>query len=134
MPKLPVSWQKCAPGCHVSGASVVEAEQRLANAAQTFRTEAREKLVKVRSDLSVVTETIKSASGQGSPDNLAGQRLRGVVNRLNVSSVGAIVTPGKDIVEIVPLDESLLIEVQISPRDCCFHPSGTESKREIVCL
>lgn len=107
-------------------ASVVEAEQRLANAAQTFRTEAREKLVKVRSDLSVVTETIKSASDRVRRTTLLAP-LRGVVNRLNVSSVGAVVTPGKDIVEIVPLDESLLIEVQISPRDVAFIRPGQKA-------
>ncbi len=107
-------------------ASVVEAEQRLANAAQTFRTEAREKLVKVRSDLSVVTETIKSASDRVRRTTLLAP-LRGIVNRLNVSSVGAVVTPGKDIVEIVPLDESLLIEVQISPRDVAFIRPGQKA-------
>lgn len=107
-------------------ASVVEAEQRLANAAQTFRTEAREKLVKVRSDLSVVTETIKSASDRVRRTTLLAP-LRGIVNRLNVSSVSAVVTPGKDIVEIVPLDESLLIEVQISPRDVAFIRPGQKA-------
>ncbi len=107
-------------------ASVVEAEQRLANAAQTFRTEAREKLVKVRSDLSVVRETIKSARDRVRRTTLLAP-LRGVVNRLNVSSVGAVVSPGKDIVEIVPLDESLLIEVQISPRDVAFIRPGQKA-------
>ena len=72
-------------------ASVVEAERRLANAAQTFRTEAREKLVKVRADLSVVTETIRSARDRVRRTTLLAP-LRGVVNRLNVSSVGAVVS------------------------------------------
>lgn len=107
-------------------ALIIEAEQRLASIAQAVRTDAREKLVKVRSDLSIVNETIKSATDRVRRTLLLAP-LRGIVNRLNVNSVGAVVTPGKDIVEIVPLDDSLLIEMQISPRDVAFVRPGQKA-------
>jgi adhesin transport system membrane fusion protein len=49
--------------------------------------------------------------------------VRGEVKRLLVNTVGGVVQPGRDILEIVPLDESLIIEAKVSPRDIAFlHP------------
>ncbi|GGX98665.1 HlyD family type I secretion periplasmic adaptor subunit [Vogesella alkaliphila] len=49
--------------------------------------------------------------------------VRGEVKRLLVNTVGGVVQPGRDILEIVPLDDSLLIEAKVSPRDIAFlHP------------
>ncbi len=47
----------------------------------------------------------------------------GEVKRLYVNTIGGVVQPGKDIVEIVPRDQSLLLETRMSPRDIAFlHP------------
>ena len=46
--------------------------------------------------------------------------VRGVVKRLLVNTKGAVVQPGKELVEVVPLDDSLILEAQISPRDIAF--------------
>ena len=49
--------------------------------------------------------------------------LRGTVKRLMVNTIGGVVQPGKDVLEIVPLDDSLLVEARIQPRDVAFlHP------------
>ena len=46
--------------------------------------------------------------------------VRGIINKLNVTTIGAVVQPGKDIIEIVPLDDTLLIEAQVRPQDVAF--------------
>lgn len=46
--------------------------------------------------------------------------VRGIVNKLNVTTIGAVVRPSEDIVEIVPLDDTLLIEAKIRPQDVAF--------------
>ena len=46
--------------------------------------------------------------------------VRGTVNTLMANTVGGVVQPGKDILDIVPLDDTLLMEVQINPRDIGF--------------
>jgi adhesin transport system membrane fusion protein len=39
------------------------------------------------------------------------------------NTVGGVVQPGKDIVEIVPLDDTLLLEAKVAPKDIAFiHP------------
>jgi len=49
--------------------------------------------------------------------------VRGRVQRLLANTVGGVVQPGKDIVEIVPLDDTLVLEARIAPKDIAFiHP------------
>jgi adhesin transport system membrane fusion protein len=48
----------------------------------------------------------------------------GTVQRLLVNTVGAVVQPGKDLVEIVPLGDDLLLEARIQPRDIAFLRPG----------
>ena len=49
--------------------------------------------------------------------------VRGRVQRLLANTVGGVVQPGKDIVEIVPLDDQLVLEAKLQPRDISFiHP------------
>lgn len=49
--------------------------------------------------------------------------VRGRVQRLMANTVGGVVQPGKDIVEIVPLDDALVLEAKIQPKDIAFiHP------------
>lgn len=46
--------------------------------------------------------------------------VRGTINRLLVTTVGGVVQPGSKIVEIVPLDDALILEVRIKPKDIAF--------------
>src|SRR5690606_29446680 len=49
--------------------------------------------------------------------------VRGRVQRLLANTVGGVVQPGKDIVEIVPLDDTLVLEARVLPKDIAFiHP------------
>src|SRR5690606_20986613 len=48
---------------------------------------------------------------------------RGIVKDIRVSTIGGVVSPGGILMEIVPLEDQLLIEAKISPRDIAFiHP------------
>src|SRR5690606_4833734 len=49
--------------------------------------------------------------------------VRGIVKNIEVSTVGGIIPPGGQLMEIIPLDDQLLIEARMSPRDIAFiHP------------
>jgi len=50
--------------------------------------------------------------------------VRGTIKRLLVNTEGGVVLPGRDIVEIVPLDDTLLLEAKIAPRDIAFLSPG----------
>ena len=46
--------------------------------------------------------------------------VEGIVNRLLVNTTGGVVQPGEPLVEIVPIEDDLLIEVEISPKDIAY--------------
>lgn len=51
--------------------------------------------------------------------------VKGIVKKININTIGGVITPGMNIVEIVPLDDSLLIEARIDPKDIGFiHPGA----------
>jgi len=67
----------------------------------------------------VLDQNIKSAQ-----DRVRRTELRapvyGIVNKVNVTTIGAVVQPGASIMEIVPLDDTLLVEGRIRPADIAF--------------
>ena len=58
--------------------------------------------------------------------------VRGTVNRINATTIGAVVQPGAALVEIVPLDDSLLVEVEIGPRDVAFVRIGVPASVKLT--
>lgn len=49
--------------------------------------------------------------------------MRGTVKQILVNTIGGVVAPGQKLVEIVPLEDTLLIEARIKPADIAFlHP------------
>src|SRR5690606_4483693 len=53
--------------------------------------------------------------------------VRGTVKRLLVNTVGGVVQPGKEVVEIVPLDDALILEAKIAPKDIAFLRPGQDA-------
>lgn len=104
-------------------ASIQEAKNRVNTAQATFRSQALERLSIARAELAVVEESIKAAQDRVVRTSLKAP-VRGIVNKLNVNTIGAVIQPGKDIIEIVPLDDTLLIEARIRPQDVAFITKG----------
>lgn len=105
--------------------SIQEAEERLDETEITFRNEARTELSDIRAKLSSLKQSELALEDRV---RLAEVRspVRGTVKSLFSNTVGGVVQPGKDILEIVPTDDSLLLEVRINPRDIGFlHPGQT---------
>ncbi len=114
-----------------AGAAVAEAEERLRNAMLQFRATAQEELANVRAELSILAETIKGAAHRVSATELKSP-VKGVVNRLDITSLGAVVQPGQNVVEIVPIEDSLLIEARIRPQDVAFLHPGQKANVKIT--
>ncbi|NVK34337.1 MAG: HlyD family type I secretion periplasmic adaptor subunit [Rhodobacteraceae bacterium] len=108
-----------------------EAEERLRNADNTFVSEAQQELATVRGELGVIDQTIRGAADRVRRTDLTSP-VKGVINRLNVTTIGAVVQPGADIVEIVPLEDTLLIETEIRPQDVAFLSPGQKAQVKIT--
>ena len=50
--------------------------------------------------------------------------VRGTIKQLKVNTIGGVVQPGPDLVEIVPLEDTLLIEAKVRPADIAFLRPG----------
>jgi adhesin transport system membrane fusion protein len=53
--------------------------------------------------------------------------VRGTVKRLLVNTVGGVVQPGRDVVEIVPSEDKLLLEAKVLPKDIAFLRPGQKA-------
>jgi adhesin transport system membrane fusion protein len=98
---------------------LAEAQSRIMNIRAAFQSQADEDLAKSRGDLAVLEENIKSAQDRVARTELKSP-VHGIVNRLNVNTIGAVVQPGANLMDIVPLDDSLLVEGRIRPQDIAF--------------
>ena len=78
-----------------------EARAKIDNARTTFRAQAEDDLAKSRGDLAVLDENIKAAQDKVRRTELRSP-VNGIVNKLNVTTVGAVVSPGGAVMEIVP--------------------------------
>lgn len=107
-------------------AAIQEAQARSQNARTTLRAQADEDLAKSRGDLAVLDENIKSAKDRVFRTEMKSP-VRGIVNKLNVTTVGAVVQPGANLMDIVPLDDTLLVEGRIRPQDIAFIRAGQDA-------
>ncbi|TYC56435.1 HlyD family type I secretion periplasmic adaptor subunit [Rhodobacterales bacterium] len=108
-----------------------EASERSRNAVSTFVSEARQQLAEARGELAVVNESMKGAADRVRRTELTSP-VKGIVNKLNITTIGAVVQPAADLVEIVPLEDSLLIEAQIRPQDVAFLHPGQKAQVKIT--
>ncbi len=107
-------------------AAVAEAQTRIASADTAFAAQVGEKIAAVQSDLSVIEETLKAAQDKVVRTAVRSP-VRGVVNKLAVTTLGAVVQPGQALAEIVPLDEALLVEARVRPKDVAFVHAGQKA-------
>ncbi|MGI9464467.1 MAG: HlyD family type I secretion periplasmic adaptor subunit [Aestuariivirgaceae bacterium] len=100
-------------------AAIREAEALANEQTLKFRQDAQAELSQRTGELAVVAESIRAAR-----DRVVRADVRspvdGIVNALNVNTVGGVVRAGETLVEIVPVEENLLIEAKVRPSDIAF--------------
>lgn len=105
---------------------LAEAQAKINSTIASFRSQADEDLAKSRGDLAVLEENMKSAQDRLRRTDLKAP-VHGIVNKLNVTTIGAVVQPGASLMEIVPLDDTLLVEGRIRPQDIAFIRAGQDA-------
>jgi adhesin transport system membrane fusion protein len=102
-----------------AAAAIGESQRKAQEAQLAFRNEARVELAETTGKLNALTE-----NAVGLADKVAKSQIkspvRGRVQRLLANTVGGVVQSGKDIVEIVPLDDTLVLEARVQPKDIAF--------------
>ncbi len=108
-----------------------EAAQRIEERKISLRTESLRELNQRSAELAVIAETIASGKDRAFRADVRSP-VRGTVKQLLVNTVGGIIRPGQDLVEIVPLEDSLLIEARVRPADIAFLRPGQDATVKIT--
>ncbi|MNJ21334.1 Type I secretion system membrane fusion protein PrsE [compost metagenome] len=106
--------------------AIKEVERKIDETRGKFRSEALTQLNEARTDLSKAQATGKALDDRVNR-TLVTSPVRGIVKQLLVNTVGGVIQPGSDLVEIVPLDDTLLVEARIRPQDIAFLHPGQEA-------
>ncbi len=99
--------------------AINEATRKIQEVELTSRNQMRTELADIMSKIGALTQGSKAAADKVKLSEIRSP-VRGTVKRLLVNTVGGVVLPGKEVVEIVPLDDALIMEARIKPADIAF--------------
>ena len=111
--------------------AVREARQRIATTITAFRADAQRDLNAVEGELAGLREVIVAGEDRVRRTEVRSP-VRGTVKQVNVSTIGGVVQPGADLMEIVPLEDTLLVEAQVRPADIAFLRPGLPATVKIT--
>lgn len=97
-------------------AALGEAQNSVLELNAKLRNEALDEMGGVAAELAQVREAIAKLEDRSRRLEITAP-IRGIVKGLATRTIGAVIGPGVSILEIVPLDDLLVAEVRISPRD-----------------
>ncbi len=108
-----------------------EADRRIEDRMLAFRAEAQRELGTVQAELSVLKEGITADADRVDRTDVRSP-VRGTVKRLHLTTLGGVIQPGQDLVEIVPLEDSLLVEAKVRPADIAFLRPGQDAMVKVT--
>jgi len=99
--------------------AIKEVKNQIQEQVYKFQSDARIKLSDAISEIESLRATSTALEDQVSR-TLVRSPMNGIVQNIFVNTIGGVIKPGQDIMEIVPSDETLLVEVKIKPKDIAF--------------
>jgi len=104
-------------------AALREARQRIEERRLSLRAEAQRELNSIQAEAAALEASITADSDRVQRTAVRAP-VRGTIKQLLVTTVGGVIQPGEDLVEIVPLDDTLLVEAKVRPADIAFLRPG----------
>ena len=108
-------------------AAINEVKSNIKEVEYLFRSEAKVKLNETLAELKTLQVNSTALKDQVTR-TVVRSPMKGIVQELFIHTIGGVVRPGADIIEIVPSDQTLLVEVKIKPSDIAFIYIGQKSK------
>jgi adhesin transport system membrane fusion protein len=104
-------------------AAVSEANSQASEASFSFRQEALNAASQVNQKIAVNEQSLRGASGQSGRLEIRSP-VDGVVNDVQVTTIGGFVQAGEKVMEVVPMGDKLLVETRVKPSDIAFIKVG----------
>ncbi|MFU8834100.1 HlyD family type I secretion periplasmic adaptor subunit [Roseovarius autotrophicus] len=108
-----------------------EIDDRIAAQQSRFRSAALTDLATATAELAALKPALPALQSRAARARITAP-VRGIVNRIHRSTLGALARPGEDLIEIVPLDDTLLVEAYVRPDDIAFLYPGQPAKVTIT--
>jgi adhesin transport system membrane fusion protein len=109
-----------------ASAAVSEAMSQASEAQFSFRQEALNERSQVTQKIAVNQESLRGARGRVSKAELRSP-VDGVVNDVQVTTIGGFVQAGEKVMEVVPMGDKLLVETRVTPKDIAFIKVGDKA-------
>lgn len=93
-----------------------DAENKLSDTRTQAELERATEYAETLKELTSLRQALKVAEDQLARTALVAP-MRGVVNKIAISTIGGVVRPGEEILQIIPLDEELYVDAKVKPRD-----------------
>ena len=108
----------------------VESQMELIRLKQRLN-EAQSNILQIDAEIEATIETIPTLKDR-LERTLVRASMNAVVNRLLVNTVGGVVQPGSPMLELVPIDDELVVEVEISPKDIAYVIPGQRASIKLT--
>lgn len=112
-------------------AAMAEARQRMDSVRIEFANEASEQLTDTLTRIKGLREAGEGLSDRVQQTNVVAP-VTGTVKQLFYNTIGGVVLPGRDIIELVPADDTLLLEVRVRPQDIAFLAPGQRANVKVT--
>lgn len=99
---------------------------QIAERKNKYATDASNELVQVESELAQARENMVMRADPVERSQIKAP-MKGIVKNIRINTVGGVVQAGQDILEIVPLNDTLIVQAYISPKDVAFIRVGQEA-------
>ena len=106
--------------------AISEAEQKIQEVELVFANQVGEELTTTLAKLNELAEINAGLSDRVQQTEVRSP-VTGTVKQLYFNTIGGVVMPGREMIEVVPLDDTLLMEVRIQPKDIAFLLPGQKS-------
>ena len=100
-----------------------ELQAQLLERQNQYLTEANNELVKVESELAQARENMAMRADPVERSHIRAP-VKGIIKDIQINTIGGVVNAGQDILEIIPVDDTLLVEAYIRPADVAFIRPG----------
>lgn len=91
-----------------------------------YVTDASDELVKLQGELDQAKENM-AMRADPVERSLIRAPLKGIVKNIRVNTIGGVISAGQDIMEIVPVEDTLLVEAYINPKDVAYIRPGMKA-------
>lgn len=111
--------------------AINEAQKKIQDVELEFKNQARNELADIQAKINSLGEGSVALEDKVKQADIKSP-VNGTVKRIMFNTVGGVIQPGKDVVEVVPAEDALLLEARVVPKDIAFLRPGQKANVKLT--